>query len=92
MPQITTVSVTQQGGAHLVVQTAATADVVEVPGDTGIIVNAPLHDQNGGPVTGPHGPGNMYRITGDEGAVHRNYANLRYLHQTPGGNAQYTTE
>lgn len=92
MPQITNVTVSNPQ-QRLTVQTAATADVTEAPPDTGIIVNAPLVDENGGPRTGPFGAGNVYRISGtDANGVVQHYNGLRYTNQTPDGNAQYTTQ
>lgn len=90
--QITDVTVTQQMGNHLDVQTATTADVTQGPDATGIIVNLPFANHNGGPQTGPHPVANFYKITGYVGTELHTYRDLRYLFLTPGGNAQYTTE
>ncbi len=94
MTQVTNVTVRQQAGQHLVVQTGATADVEEGPTATGVILNTPFNDQNGGPVTGPFGTGNIYVMNATDPATNNqiNVPHLRYLFLTPAGNAQYTTE
>jgi hypothetical protein len=92
MPVITNVNVHQSMGNHFLVLSSLSADAQTVGNDTGVIVMAPLHPQNGGPVTGPFGIGNIYTITGTHNGAPWNMAGFRYIGQTPAGNAQFTTQ
>lgn len=92
MSQISNVRVYNTISQDLV-QQAPTADVTLANGDTGIIVNAPLTNQHGGPQAGPSPMANFYKIIGtDSTGREQAYAKLRYTNQTPDGNAQYTTQ
>ncbi|HLZ88077.1 MAG TPA: hypothetical protein VKQ52_12570 [Puia sp.] len=90
--RINNVTVTQMMGNHLVVLTAPTADYDVAPAAVGVIVNAALTQQNGGPVTGPFPTGNVYTVSGDAGGVIHQIPHVRYIGHTPGGNAQFTTQ
>lgn len=92
MPIITNVSVQQIAGAHLVVLTALSAEYTQGPTAVGVLVMAPLTLQNGGPQQGPFGPGNMYNINGTQGPNNVQIPAVRYIGQSPAGNAQFTTE
>ena len=76
-------------GTHDIVLQANSAEYTKSDHAVGVILFAPLTPQHGGPV---HSKLPLYNVTGTQGDQPIQIQNVRYVGQTPDGNATFTTE